>query len=758
MAGRESVERGSPPLSNPLVPMALPYARSAAAFVAAALLLAAPPALAQFPTTTVPVGDRPVGVGVDPVLGQAYVANSDSDNVTVLDVATASVVRTVPVGGGPLELAVDRTRGRVYVLNRDDRTVSVIDGASNTVVGTVPVGNLPITVAVDLGSGRVAVANSLDDTVTIIDGVSASVVATLPVGDAPNVVAIDRLSGRAVVTNQIGSTVTVLDVRSATVVATIPVGTFPSSVVVDETAGRAFVGHLSSTDVTVIDVSAAAIVTTVPIAGTVADLEVIPGGGAVVVLGTSELAVVEAATATKTAAFPASRSILEDIAVDGSGRVFITDSAGGAVEVVDRSTGNLVATVPVGRSPSRLALDPSSGRVVVSNTADGTATIIRPGGNVAPVPQGIADGQVFDIAYDPATERITGTIAFSFLSPEAGQTTTISSPDFDRSGDYDDEFDEVDADAILTTTDGNPATGEIEVFLSAGIGILGGDVFDVTLVACDDGPDGGACTEVTVTIRVDFFPTRDCEPGFWYVFGFDADGDGEGALASGSGGDGEYVLVYANGPGPLDLSGCTFVAFDPFTERVVLTADLDGVVLGPFADTVVLDGGVDFAEGSIPDGPGAIAFVQGDAAVGDPVSSVLGRVAYALVYVDDETLFGVFPAGSPLPSARAGGGAGDLAAALAAVREGAAFGPAFAVGPNPVRGAGTVAFRLGAAAAVRVAVYDVLGREVAVLADGVLGAGEHRLALDASALPAGAYVVRLVAGGAAQTARLTVAR
>ena len=305
---------------------------------------------------------------------------------------------------------------------------------------------------------------------------------------------------------------------------------------------------------------------------------------------------------------------------------------------------------------------------------------------------------------------------------------------------------------MLTTAAGNPATGEIEVFLAPGILATGGDTFDVTLDACDDGPNGGECSTVTVTFRLDFFPTRGCVVAeSWDVIGFDAD------ASSGA----ESVTVYAGGPGPLDLGDCTFVAFDPFTERVTLAVDLrDAAVLAPFEDA---DPFLTFGPDEIPDGPGAIAFVQGDAAVGDPVSSVSGRLAYALVYFDDETPFGVFPAGNQPPfgarrSAPASG-AGDLAALLAGVRGSAEAGARpLAVGPNPARGGAAATFALEAEAEVRVAVYDVLGREVAVLAEGPYPAGAHRVALDAGALPAGAYVVRLVAGGAVQAARLTVVR
>jgi hypothetical protein len=62
--------------------------------------------------------------------------------------------------------------------------------------------------------------------------------------------------------------------------------------------------------------------------------------------------------------------------------------------------------------------------------------------------------------------------------------------------------------------------------------------------------------------------------------------------------------------------------------------------------------------------------------------------------------------------------------------------------PNPTTSHATVRLDLPTAQAARVAVFDVLGRRVAVLHDGPLGAGAHRLRLDASALPAGVYVVR----------------
>lgn len=78
--------------------------------------------------------------------------------------------------------------------------------------------------------------------------------------------------------------------------------------------------------------------------------------------------------------------------------------------------------------------------------------------------------------------------------------------------------------------------------------------------------------------------------------------------------------------------------------------------------------------------------------------------------------------------------------------------------PNPARSHATVRLGVPEAGPVEVAVYDAVGRRVAVLAAGERAAGWHDLGVEAGGLAPGLYVVRAVAGGSVATRTLTVAR
>src|SRR3989442_402718 len=114
---------------------------------------------------TIPVGQYPAGVAITPNGAFAYVANFNSNNVSVINTATNSVtatvtvittattvvVATVGVGGKPESVAITPDGFFAYTSNFMMGTLSVIDTATNGVVDTVQAaGTQPLGIAIKL--------------------------------------------------------------------------------------------------------------------------------------------------------------------------------------------------------------------------------------------------------------------------------------------------------------------------------------------------------------------------------------------------------------------------------------------------------------------------------------------------------------------------------------------------------------------------------------------------------------------------------
>jgi hypothetical protein len=75
--------------------------------------------------------------------------------------------------------------------------------------------------------------------------------------------------------------------------------------------------------------------------------------------------------------------------------------------------------------------------------------------------------------------------------------------------------------------------------------------------------------------------------------------------------------------------------------------------------------------------------------------------------------------------------------------------------PNPFNPTTTIGFTVGSSP-VRLAVYDLLGREVALLVDGEKSPGSHAVTWNAAGFPSGVYFCRLTSGTSSQSKRIVL--
>ena len=100
---------------------------------------------------SIAVGNTPTNASIRGDQSSAYVANVDSNTVSVVNTATNAVVTTVNVGPGPLFAAITPNGANVYLSNNGTNTVSVISTATNAVGATITVEAAPAGIGVTPG-------------------------------------------------------------------------------------------------------------------------------------------------------------------------------------------------------------------------------------------------------------------------------------------------------------------------------------------------------------------------------------------------------------------------------------------------------------------------------------------------------------------------------------------------------------------------------------------------------------------------------
>ncbi|HXZ49785.1 MAG TPA: IPTL-CTERM sorting domain-containing protein [Usitatibacter sp.] len=119
--------------------------------------------------TSIPVGAKPQGMALDPSGTRLYVANFNSDSVSIISTATNTVIQTVslPPSSAPTGVVVDPAGNDWYVAEGGRNHVEGFSVAANAQVLDVAVGSAPFGIDVD-AAGRLYVPNQLDATVTVI--------------------------------------------------------------------------------------------------------------------------------------------------------------------------------------------------------------------------------------------------------------------------------------------------------------------------------------------------------------------------------------------------------------------------------------------------------------------------------------------------------------------------------------------------------------------------------------------------------------
>lgn len=206
--------------------------------------------------TVTTTASGPWACGVTPNGKTVYVVNATGDAVSVISVATNTVIATITGLSNPHSAAVSPDGAYVYVTNQGANTVSVISTSTNTITAAITVGSGPYYAAVTPDGHYLYVGNNLTDTVSVIDLTTNTVTTTLTVGAYPLGIDITPDGHYAYVVNEGGTTLSIIDITTNTVLATtITIATGGYGIAITPDGKSAYVASYSGNVVDIITLS-----------------------------------------------------------------------------------------------------------------------------------------------------------------------------------------------------------------------------------------------------------------------------------------------------------------------------------------------------------------------------------------------------------------------------------------------------------------------------------------------------------------------
>lgn len=199
----------------------------------------------------------------------AYVSNSFSNSVSIIDTDTHKVVATVPTGAAPVNPTFTPDRRKVYVSNSQADTLTVIDVATHQTTSLPAGGKSPSGLAFS-ADGAILYVSFIGDlfvapgSVRSIELSTGKASAPIPMGADPERIALSPDGQRLYVNNLLDGTMSIVDTATRSVVSTLKLGDLPFNPLMSPDGSVVYVGVMSANHIAVVDTRTNQVSRTIP--------------------------------------------------------------------------------------------------------------------------------------------------------------------------------------------------------------------------------------------------------------------------------------------------------------------------------------------------------------------------------------------------------------------------------------------------------------------------------------------------------------
>ncbi|WP_167568713.1 NTTRR-F1 domain [Brevibacillus migulae] len=222
------------------------------------------------------VGYDPMGVVVSPDGRLVFVSNFSGHTVSVIDTGSHQVVNTIQVGQGPSEIVITPNGRIAYVANLHSSTISVMDMQMYRVLETVSLHADSMVISPD--GHHLYVAQRTQDALFVMNTSTHETVGQIAV-KAPHGIAITPDGNRLYVTNSgANQTVTVIDPSTFGIIEMIKVGNTPTGIIMSPDGSRAYVAVSGDAAIAVLQLPSHTLEATISMDSTPEKLAISPDG------------------------------------------------------------------------------------------------------------------------------------------------------------------------------------------------------------------------------------------------------------------------------------------------------------------------------------------------------------------------------------------------------------------------------------------------------------------------------------------------
>jgi YVTN family beta-propeller protein len=278
-----------------------------------------------------------------------YVDNSESDDVSVIDLKTLNTIDDIHLADKVHGLAIQANGRRLFATIESDNTLRVVDTASDKVIATIKLTGRPNQCAVTPDGHYVAVPIRDKNVVDIVDVQQQKVVKTLPVSEPHN--AFNAGSNRYLFVSAMGANqINVIDLMTMAYAKKVTVGGIPRPFVVTPDGTTMYVAVTDLHGFIKVDVAS----------------------------GKMQRVAMPAENHTpKQRPFEPINTLTHGLALSPDGtELWVTSLLDNSLYIYDVKANKITGRVPVGDGPNWVTFSPDGKYVCVSNTGTNDVSII----------------------------------------------------------------------------------------------------------------------------------------------------------------------------------------------------------------------------------------------------------------------------------------------------------------------------------------------------------------------------------------------